>query len=620
MKNQKLLITVFSIISVIVIVIGASYAYWLITKKQTEKNVFSTGCLDISLSGSNDIRLLDQYPIADEDGMELKPYTFTVTNNCNTSVDYQINLETVSPEDQTLTPSSIKVSLNDKTDLLNNKKEVSAVLEDAHTARMLEFSRLSASGAEGSSDSYELRLWVDENAPVSEQGKTFRSKITVSVGQHIKTKFEEGSLAYDILANYGGAGATEILDPEAVKVVGNGQIYLPPTTSVYFGTEAVYNKEKGEYTLSGELIKATSDECRNGTKKCGKYTLRNESATYSYNILYEITDLGKSGDYIWAKWYEYKPTFSVSSSESQNIYKTNDDLGDSYYFRGAPTNNYVKFGTYANDSAIEYQVFEDEYQGKLTYNINAGDPIYWRIVRINGDGTIRLAYDGPLKVVNGTSHPVSIGKSNFNISSGGTSANNFVSYTYEETNSSGELEQVDSAIKKSLDAWYTDNLDAKYGKYIADAIFCNDRTAVTTTPYTIYAAQDRIKNNFKPQLVCTNKEDRYSLNTDIGNGLLSKPIGLLTADEVNFAGASIASVSTTFYLYYEGSYWTSSPSDNNNEASIYVIMAGSINPAKYSSTEHLGYDIEVRPVINLKPDVKFTGDGSFATPYEIVID
>ncbi|MBQ6687547.1 MAG: hypothetical protein IJN03_03385, partial [Bacilli bacterium] len=96
MKNKKTVITVTSIVAVLLVIIGVTYAYWLVTKTQTNQNVISSGCLDITLSGEkNDIELQDQFPLSDTEGMKLTPYEFTVTNNCSTSVDYQVNLESI---------------------------------------------------------------------------------------------------------------------------------------------------------------------------------------------------------------------------------------------------------------------------------------------------------------------------------------------------------------------------------------------------------------------------------------------------------------------------------------------------------------------------------------------
>ena len=54
-----------------------------------------------------------------------------------------------------------------------------------------------------------------------------------------------------------------------------------------------------------------------------------------------------------------------SNATNSGLYKAEDDDGGSFYFRGNVSNNWVEFGGF-----------------------------YWRIVRINGDGSIRLLYSG----------------------------------------------------------------------------------------------------------------------------------------------------------------------------------------------------------------------------------
>ena len=81
-------------------------------------------------------------------------------------------------------------------------------------------------------------------------------------------------------------------------------------------------------------------------------------------------------------------TVNVTSAEATDGYvcSATDAYGTSYYYRGNVTNNYVKFA--------------DK---------------YWRIIRINGDGTVRVIYDGTSAHANGeSSEDRQIGKSKFN--------------------------------------------------------------------------------------------------------------------------------------------------------------------------------------------------------------
>ena len=533
MKNKKTVITVISIVAVLLVIIGVTYAYWLVTKTQTNQNVISSGCLDISLTGEkNDITLTDQFPLSDEDGMELTPYEFTVTNNCTTSVDYQVNLESIGEEATAIKASAIKVALNDEIKQLTTGGNVEPTLSEAYESNMILYGTLAGSSEETEEDTvtYELRIWIDADAPISEQNKTFQSKISVTIGQGVTNPYKEGTLAYSILSNYGGVG------------------------------------EIGE-----------------------------------------ITD------------------FSVGSTASDaGLYKAQDDMGTSYYFRGAPTNNYVKFGTYAKDTTLILMDSGGVDTKEVT--VAAGTPMYWRIVRINGDGTVRMIYDGTSPVANGVAHTATIAQTSYN--NVNYDAAKYVGYTYDVNGT-----ETDSTIKGVVDDWYEDHLKGTYEKYIADSIFCNDREITDySEPYydswdgagpyvdVYYATYSRLVDNKIPELTCTNKSDRYTTSDKKGNGLLSNPVGLLTADEAFLAGGTTLS-NKTYYLYSNERYWISTPHtfiDMFNFPNVWsVAIDGCL------ATDDVGYGlVSARPVINLKADVKFAGDGRIDTnsPYEIVME
>ena len=126
-------------------------------------------------------------------------------------------------------------------------------------------------------------------------------------------------------------------------------------------------------------------------------------------------------------------TVDVSEIETTDGYLCTapDAYGTSYYYRGNVTNNYVKFGEwkvqkyfgYYNDTSSSYMVYDSlkECQEASEYNVNCrigidvGMPMYWRILRINGDGTIRVIYDGTSAHTNGErSMDRQIGESAFN--------------------------------------------------------------------------------------------------------------------------------------------------------------------------------------------------------------
>ncbi len=208
----------------------------------------------------------------------------------------------------------------------------------------------------------------------------------------------------------------------------------------------------------------------------------------------------------------------------------------SYYFRGAVNNNWVKFG---KDST--------------------GKDIYWRIIRINGDGSIRMIYTGTTAptsstatVMTGTGTQINATTYKFN-----SSYNNptYVGYMYTASAQHGN--GTSSKIKTAIDNWYkttTLETDATTKSLVSDQIFCNDRSATTSssgTPGEIsgsmststtyyYGAYVRLITNKSPKLTCPTESDKFtSRKSSMGNKALDYPVGLITADEVAMAGGSV---------------------------------------------------------------------------------
>ena len=399
-------------------------------------------------------------------------------------------------------------------------------------------------------------------------------------------------------------------------------------------------------------------------------------------------------------------TVTVNGIEDTYGYlcKAKDAYGDSYYYRGNVTNNYVLFA------------------GK-----------YWRIVRYNGDGTVRVIYDGTVAHANGESssdrqigttafnsywkknnvkestnssiyhdnagvgymygnrdgiveqstqfstssytntstyyiakeynynastdrftlkNPIAVKGSNMTSSYVGyytfnkTSSNNSYQYIHKITSvtagssratigysyvtygtTSKEKAQTNtnsSDIKTYLDTWYENNIKGTTNEqYVADNIFCNDRSisSRTSSTYTNKGYGNEMtyyrwyeiggSYNNKMMLTCPKKNDAFTVNDSTkGNGALTYSIGLLTADEVALAGGWSSS-NYNYYLYSGQDYWLASPRSfyGNSVSGRSVFSGGSLD---YSD---VGFLHRARPVLNLSSDVLKNGNGTASDPY-----
>ncbi len=190
--------------------------------------------------------------------------------------------------------------------------------------------------------------------------------------------------------------------------------------------------------------------------------------------------------------------------------------------------------------------------------------------------------------------------------------------------------QFNSTIKNTIDTWYNTNLSS-YTAYIEDTVYCNDRSissigswdpdggdvADTNSNNSLkFKPNDRVFSTYKPTLECSRQLDRFTVSSTLGNGALTYPVGLITVDEMMYAGGRYDIANSTYYLYTNQLYWGMSPlSFGIGLAYESVIYAnGKINGYYiYSSTS--GY----RPVISISPtaELESGGDGTTNNPYVI---
>lgn len=272
--------------------------------------------------------------------------------------------------------------------------------------------------------------------------------------------------------------------------------------------------------------------------------------------------------------------------KNTGLYVGEDDFGETYYFRGTNDYNNLFFAGY-----------------------------YWNIVRINGDGSLRIIYRGSLPTVVGEESKIKDSAYN-----GAYNSNSYVGYMY---GSSQSLEykfehanKYNSNIKSQLDIWYKNNL-LTLNDYIADSIFCNDRSLTgsgygNSSSYYNGYYRTRSSNNLTPSFKCLQKNDRFTVSNTFGNLDNKNPIGLLTTDEAGFAGLYNTSTSTYNYLNTGIDYWTMTPSKFSSSAYVnYITSTGAIGEQVTNTS------MGVRPVINLKGNVILSGTGTLDDPYRV---
>ena len=275
----------------------------------------------------------------------------------------------------------------------------------------------------------------------------------------------------------------------------------------------------------------------------------------------------------------------LTNDNTKTLYTSTENGTTVYYFAGNATDNWVKFGKNASNQDL-----------------------YWRIIRTNSDGGVRLLYHG----TSTTAENAYISSSTaFNSS---YEDSKYVGYMYDSNG-------TNSTIKNTIDTWYKNNL-TNYTKYLSTtAIYCNDRTG----DGTYFGAYTRLRTNKTPTYDCTDTNDKFTVDTSTGNGKLTYPIALMTSDEVSFAGGLWATNAPTWYYYNSANgsstgtnwWWLLSPYYLSGGLANVFLVHGSSDPG-HLYYNYVGDTNVVRPAVSLKSCTLYsTGNGSASDPYTI---
>ena len=183
---------------------------------------------------------------------------------------------------------------------------------------------------------------------------------------------------------------------------------------------------------------------------------------------------------------------------------------------------------------------------------------------------------------------------------------------------------TNSTAKTQIDTWYSNNLSS-YTSYIEDTIYCNDRSISElngwdpdggdTTKYLCFSPRTRALTNYTPSLECSRAQDRFTVSSTKGNGALTYPVGLITSDEVMYAGGKSNTSNSTYYLYTNQIYWTGSTGDYSSSNGFVFLINNYGYLISYGITTTYG----LRPVVSLDSleALVESGDGTSTNPYVI---
>ena len=562
MKKKENIIIIVVLVVMILAIVGVSYAAFSYSKTGSKVNSITTGSITMTYKETdNTISLNGALPTTDKTGMvrlnEGEYFDFSVSSEITGDVNINYEISAKKEDGNTIGGEYIKLYL---TRLTDDGEEALMVPEtyneessaNDYTGRPVnEMSLYTSSMNSSESNNYRLRMYVDES--YNPQG-------------------DGGGLTFSVRINvYGKAGDK----------------YVPLTTQ--------------KILEDNEL---------------------QEETTNMFNY-------ASNGSYI-ASITEEGPQYGSEPSQVTNgLYSMNDEDGVSYYYRGAVTNNNVQFGEYVSDyyvyenNGFYYQSLESCREANVGYEdectqvklANAGDKMYWKIVRVNGDGSLRLIYNGTSTNPDNSdlANSFAVGISPYNLEFNDPK---YSGYTYDNG--------TDSFIKKEVDTWYKNVLgNTSYDSKVIGGRFCSDSSGYKPASeygfsgmdgINVFASYDRlgqVNNNYakpnSPTLMCPSTSESYG-------GSYRLKVGLITADELVLAGESSYVVGNSYLNPGESDYWywSMTPADfGDGKADVWFWL-------DYFYVSYVDDYGAVRPVINVTTENGFTsGDGTASSPYVI---
>ena len=551
-------------------------------------------------------------------------FAYFGTFNVNLNNNVAVNINSSSPGNATFTSNATQLNLQVPAANMSFTVANNTVAAKEDTA----FLDVTLTGSSNllTTCTYDIVYEYDAGSNVYGQGTTTKTsgatkEITIEVNgmngnNHfaIERNFDHANIQsyYDNTNKY-----YKLVEGAKIQSLGTEQSVRWKITGRYYNLD-VSQSQLGGKNFTGKIYaisKGCSSEDGSSVKKGYETILANNGGAASMTTL-TSTDFAK-----------------VTTASDKGMYKAQDDLGMSYYFRGVVDNNWVKYGKYTKDmyNCNNGAISATDTGNSCTKIASSGDDIYWRIIRINGDNSIRMIYSGVTPPIESTkvikTTDTSLGDSKFNAK---YDSAEYVGYMYTIKEQHGTSKSSD--IKTFLDNWYANYTDLnKTGTKITNQIYCNDRTASTsdvaysTTDFTTltswnstgtnyyYGAYGRIVNDNNPMLTCAVDSDRFTVNkiNGKGNSALTYPIGLITIDELEMAGNNWSESNTSYYLHTGAFYWVGSPRGFRGSSSgeFGVNDVGYLNYGGVSGIRG------VRGVVSLSSESKLLGSGTYNDVY-----
>ena len=561
-EHKKELVIVGLMLLLIIALIGVSYAAFSFSKLGTKVNTITTGSITMTYEESdNTISLSGALPTTDKTGMvrlnDGEYFDFSISSEItgNVNINYEISAKEVG--EGTIDGKYIKLYL---TELVGGKEEA-LMLPEVYNE-------------ETSSNTYTGRPAEEMSLYTSSMNSSeeHQYRLRMYVDESYNPQGDGGGLTFSVRINVYGKAGDKYVPLTTQEILEDNELQEEKTKMFNYASNGGY------FDMSGGSQSTNPEYVTNG------------------------------------------------------LYSTEDEDGVSYYYRGAVDNNNVQFGEYTSDYYVYnsgsryFQSLEScqEYSSSCSESnkvklASTGDKMYWKIIRVNGDGSLRLIYNGISTTPNNSdlAHSYAVGISSYNLEYNDPK---YTGYTYDN----GTDSFIKKFIKKEVDTWYKNTLgSSSYDSKVLGGRFCSDSSGYKPASdygfggmegLNVFASYDRLGQSLSnyakdnaPTLKCPSTTESYG-------GSYRLKAGLITADELALAGEAAGVVGNSYLNPGDSgmNYWTMTPADfTGNLVSVW-------HEFENLGGTYVSNDLAARPVINVTTDNGFTsGDGTALSPYAI---
>ena len=614
MKNKKLYITLF-IISIIFLGIGGTFAYLTTSATATNITQVKAGNLTMTIDGGGNSNVTLFPSKCTSEYAIKKTIKASAKNTSGGKVSFSVGMNVATLSDS-LKRTTMKYALSTSATSCTDGLIANGNFKDATQGSDIWLIKNDYDGITNSGNNYTktyyLYIWLDETETQNLSGNISVNMKGTSSNNPNLTKEASFDL-YDMIK--GSADTTTTIDfSQTSEASSTNGIYMTTNTEgnvpVYYyrgnvdnhvlfanfcwrivrttetgGVKLVYDGKLS--TIYGSYESISQDKYSVTNDKNYPFVYDSSKKTWKSNILNAVEEGPGVISVIDFSGFE-SGSYQIEINMKGNTTDNGSEVlvnGVTKWFSGKTDTNVISFDLASSDTVTIFY-------GKRTASTDGSDYVEFSIKK--GVGSVEKKYcDG-----------APIGSSAFNSSEDNAK---YVGYMYGSS-IDDETYTDESAIKKTIDTWYKNNMTS-YTSQLEDTVFCNDRSYTTSGSYLYFGAHTRLETNKTPTLKCQNAKDKFTVDASNGNGALTYPVGLITADEMAYAGGVYRTINKSYYLYNNGvDNWSWSLSPDG----FYGADAFSFSLDYDGDLDDFGVISSggVRPSVSLKPGIGVEGGGS----------